>query len=569
MEGAAEYHVVGEIRRRKIVSRVSVGSLCRKMMFWLVVCLVGSAAWHENCAADEHKPVVVVSLVSYEKLVVDINQFVDPRLFTLVREMFGRATNIPTDPRTMAPVSLDIKRPWGLVVETNGQTVSLYGFAPITDLKVLLSGPVAAGTIAPPIDGVFTIKAVGRTWYVKQKGVWSVFSDARDGLDKVPDQPDTILQGMNRSSDLAVRVLFKNLPAELGELAKRWIAEGSYFVLPQEPLEDNLLYAVRNALANQGALLGAELIGDGDTLSAGLSVDLRRRCLVADMEVTYRPETGMAVSLAAPSKSKTDFAGMLEPNATFNGIWTGEIARLPLYELLSVLDVIIEEMIPRSTDKSSLELWRAIRTALQKDSVDGAVMAMMLPDRSTLAIGGYVADSAEVEKKLMDAAKAAQKKYARNGWQWNENTARYRDTRFHTLTIPIAKEKEKPSELARTFGNQIDIVFGISDHHLYVAIGREALSRLKQAVRRSGSRTRGNRPPVRFTVSMAQLTRFLADTSAEGNQFELARQAELLQRSGGRDHVHLFAVPVKHGVRYRLEIEDAVLRAATMGIALR
>jgi hypothetical protein len=516
-------------------------------------------------ASAEYKPIVVVSVASYEKLIADVRQFVDARVVTVAMELIGRAGNLAFDPRTLAPVSVDPRRPWGLVVESDGQAVSMYGFAPVTDMGLLLAGLVAAQRIQPPVEGVYQLSLGGRKWYARQRGAWAILSDSRDGLDDIPDEPAKILEEVKHSSDLAVSVLFRSLLPEHRELARRWITEGSYLVFPREAGEDEIQHALRQASANQLLLRAAALVEEGDALSAGISVDLKNRRLVADVDLTYLAATEMADGLAAPGTTKTDFGGFMLPNAALTGIWTGEIARMPLHQVLTLCDAVLKQLTPDARDRPELTLWRTIRDALLEESVDGAVAVFLQPRGSFLAIGGYVSDGAKVEKNLLAAAEPFGKvSGAGKSPTWTRDAGRYQDVRFHTLSIPLDANTDRGAQLSRMFGDSMELVLGVDDHHLYVAVGKQPMSFLKQSVRQARSRGSGRQPPVRFSLSLARCVRFLAETSPEADRGDLVQLADVLERSGGKDRVNLHAVPVERGVHIRLEAEEAAMRSLTL-----
>ena len=480
--------VVGGWRRTAMQRRTSC--LRRTLL------CVGLFATSTAVAADaaESKPLVVVSAASYAKLVANIDQFIDPRLTALMRELAARVVKIPTDPRTMAPVGIDTRRPWGLVVESNGQTLPIYGFAPVIDLGLTLAGPVAANKAKPPIDGVYRIKVADQTWYVKQQGTWAVFANSRRGLDSVSAEPVKVLGGFERQYDLAIRVALKDLPAEHRDLARRWIKEGHQLTLPREPAESNLQHALRTALINQALRRAAELIDEGDTLLVGLSLDFRARRLIADVYLTYRPGSDMAESLAAPSKSETDFAGFLIPGAMLTGVWTGEIARMSLYQVLSLFDSVADQLLPAGLGNG---LWPTIRDALMQQSIDGATVAAVRSGAPTLAIGGYVADGAKIQRQLMALAEAARNRPADpNAPAWKPDAARYRNVRFHAVSIPIGKHAQDRRRLVGMFGESVDVVVGVDEHHLYLAAGKQAMPLLRQVVRSSHTRS-PRQPPAR------------------------------------------------------------------------
>jgi hypothetical protein len=542
----------------------------RTLLVCLGVCWAAAPAERADAAAGEYRPLVVVSLASYEKIVGDLSRVIGPRQTAIVQGLLGVICRVPIDRRTMAPVGLDPRRPWGLVMETDGQTFPLYGFVPVTDLGTLLAGPVAARRIRAPDGGVYQIKVQGRTWYVGQKGGWAILATSRPGLASAPAKPEEVLRNMPRSYDVAVRVSLANLPADTRELARRWIDEQHHLVLDRRPGESAVEYRLRNALADQGLRRAADLAVEGDSLLAGLSLDLRTRSLIADAEVTYRPGSEMAQGLAAPSKSKTDFAGFLVPDAALTGVWTGEIARMPLYQLLALVDAAVGpllEQLEGPPGRAGRDLWQAVRTALVDQSVDGGVLAVVRPGGATLAAGADVADPAKVRQALRALAEAVQKQPALSrAVVWQQDAGQYRGVRFHLLSIPLASGAKDRPGLARTFGRSVEVVVGIGNARLYMAAGRHPLELLKQAIRGSQGRTAAKKPPVYFCLRPGPTARLLADLGQGADRARLSFVAGLFEQSTGRDRVKLTGVPIKHGVHLRLEIEEGVFRAAVLGL---
>ena len=350
-------------------------------------------------------------------------------------------------------------------------------------------------------------------------------------------------------------------------MARRWIDEQHHLLLDRQPGESAVEFALRNALADQGLRRAADLAVEGDSLLAGLSLDLRTRSLIADAEVTYRRGSEMAQGLAAPSKAKTDFAGFLVPDAALTGVWTGEIARMPLYQLLTLVDAGVGPLLEGPSGRAGRDLWQAIRTALVDQSVDGGVLGVVRPGGATLAVGGDVADAAAVRRALENLAEAVERQPAlARAVVWQQDAARYRGVHFHLLSIPLDAKAKDRQGLARAFGKSVDVVVGIGDGRLYVAAGRHPLELLKQAIRGSQGRTAGKRPPVYFCLKPAPVVRLLADLSQGEDRARLAFVANLLEQPSTGDRVRLTGVPVTRGMHLRLEIEEGVFRAAVLGM---
>ena len=533
-----------------------------QLLVFLLSATNGSPGGPAIAVADECRPLVVVSLASYERLVHDLNCVGDPRLTALAVTVLSNVLGTPIDPMTAAPVGLDTRRPWGLVEETDGLTFPIYGFIPVTNLHRLLAGSVAAGKIKPPIGGVYEVKTAEDAWYLMQKGPWGVFASSPHGLKAAPADPAKVLGGLDSSFDLAARLYLKNLPDDIRKAAKWWIGQGPRLLLPREPGESSVANALRSALTNQALDLAAGLADEGETLVLGISVDLRNRSLVGDLEITFAPDTSMAESLGAPSRSKTAFGGFLLPGATLTGIWTGEIARMPLHQFLGLFDSLAAQLAPGGANRPSGELWRTIREALLAEDVDGGVAVALRSNGVTLVVGGNVDDGANVENKLRRLAEAAGgRTTGGESAKWRLDAGRYRGTRLHTVSIPIPEDAKQRRELSRMFGDRLELAVGVDEHSLYVALGRKALPTIKQVLRASRTRAVRKGPPVQLTLDAGSVARFLAQIGPEDGGLTYARLAGILEQSGGKDHVRLTASPIPRGVHVRMEIQEGLLRA--------
>jgi hypothetical protein len=190
--------------------------------------------------------------------------------------------------------------------------------------------------------------------------------------------------------------------------------------------------------------------------------------------------------------------------------------------------------------------------------------AVVRPNGVTLLVGGYVPDGAKLQQKLKELAAAARDASAAAGAPaWKLDAARIQDVRLHTLSIPIPKEAQDRRTLVRMFGEEVEFAVGVGEHSLYVAAGKNPVQALKQAIQGSRSKAPRKEPPVRFSLAMGPVMRFLAEAGKEGDRPQSARIAALLEQSGGKDHLRLTARPVERRTHVRLEVEEGVLRSLT------
>jgi len=542
---------------------MNLRTVCRA----LAVCcgvLVSLGAKPAAFAADESQPLAVVSVASYEKLLTDINCFVDARLMALGGEVAKQVMGIATEPGTLVPAGLDPRRPWGLVFRFDGRNLPCYGFAPVNDLGRLMAGPVAARKLKPPAEGVYQVKTDAETWHVKQVGPWALFAQDPKDLGSVPADPARQLKDLPKSYDLGVRLDLARLPDELRQVAQRWVKEGHQLLLDRQRGESDLSYAVRNAAANQSVGRMAAWVDEGETIEAGLSLDTRTRSLVGDLEIVFRPGSEMAESLASPNRSKSEFTGFFVSDAVASGVWTGEIARMPLYQLLSLFQAASSQLLPLEGNRAMSEFVAAACESLQGETIDGGMAGVIRSGGLTVAIGGSIDDGAAVEAAFKALVESSGQRAGEPVWKLA--VARQQDVRFHAIRLPPGKAKE-PSPLAQALGDPLEVVVGIGQRRLYLAMGKQPLVLLKQVSRISPSRSPRKQPPVLMSVALTPLVRLLADLDKPDDPGQLARLATLLEQARAKDRVLLTAVPVARGAHLRVEAEEAVLRSL-LGLAL-
>jgi len=165
-------------------------------------------------AADQVKPVAVMSFSGYDQLFGDI-EFVgklsnNPDLAKGLEAMLKFAT------QSRGLEGLDKTKPWGAVVLPDGDDVAVYGFVPVTDLKKLLAVlEPFVGKAEETDGGVIKIKTDDKPLFVKQKGKWAVVVDKAERLKQMPTASLGEISKLNKQYDLALRIYIENIPAAL------------------------------------------------------------------------------------------------------------------------------------------------------------------------------------------------------------------------------------------------------------------------------------------------------------------------------------------------------------------
>ena len=279
-------------------------------------------------AQNEPKPLVTVSFAGYDKLLADAALIGklggNPNLGKQL-EMMSLA--LPQGDGAKGPLALDTKQPWGAVLLSGDHDPTSYAFLPVTDIKPLLE--LAKGQLGQEIKaekGVYRIPAGQRTIYAVQKGKWAYFADSAEQLTKVAADPAPLLGDLPKKYDLAVRASVKNLPKEYREQLLAQLRAGAEAGMQQMSSESEEDYAMRLGVAKQAVQQLTTLVNDMDDLLLGWNVDAQTKTTYLDLELTAQTGTKLADQLAAIKPGKTNFAGLLLPEAAVTASSVGTIS---------------------------------------------------------------------------------------------------------------------------------------------------------------------------------------------------------------------------------------------------
>ena len=225
------------------------------------------------------KPVVVVSVTSYDQLKSDI-------------EFMGKLAGSPGIGKQIeaflalftqgeGPAGLDKSKPIGaaLLTDDTGLVFPALGFVPVTDLKKLLD--VLSGLTGEAKDegeGVYKIETDSATVYLKERSGWAYVSNKIDALDNLPKDPMKILGTLPKDYDekkLLCGHSCRTMPESLRDFALEQIKQGMQGGLKQGDDESDEDFALRKKLAeSQIAKFDDAMFHDLDSLvTMGWKID--------------------------------------------------------------------------------------------------------------------------------------------------------------------------------------------------------------------------------------------------------------------------------------------------------
>jgi len=546
-----------------------------------------AAAAPESAAAGS-KPVAVVWLAGYAPLMNDISYAGklanNPDLAVGLEVMLKLAT------QNRGLDGIDKERPWGIVLSIDEAKLAAgtqrrelldgYAFVPVSDFgKVRETVELFAGPAKDAGSGVLEVKTPNRPLYLKHAGNWALVSPRAELLANVPADPAPLLEGLCDQYDLAIRLYPANVPESLrrqalGQLKKRAEAE-----LPRKPGESEEEHAGRKLFTEHALAAITQLSEDLEQLTLGAKLDSKSGKALLELTLAAKPGTKLAEQMAGLGSAASELAGLALRGAAIDAhcAWRcspGGAARL--VEIVNALRTQAVEDIERKEPdaekaKAAKDLVGGLADVAQKTiesgRIDKALSVVLDPAGLRLVAGAYVADGAKLEATLRSALEAVRRDNPGVVEQLvKTDVQKVGDVSLHTLTLPVPYEAANRDTLVKMIGENIEVVLGIGPTRVFLALGKEPLATLKEAIGRAEAQGSKKVVPAGFSIAAGPVARCVAELGAGHGRAQAEAIARALDDASGKDHLRWNVTAVDRGLRCRLEVEDGVLRAlAAMG----
>lgn len=550
--------------------------MLRKGLVWMLVlafCLgmVGLAP-----AQDSGKPLAVVSYAGYDRAMKTL-EFVGqlagkPDLATGLEQMLKMMTG------GQGLQGLDPKRPWGLVVRTEGTQIDGYAFFPVTDLKQLLAGLTPLVGPATEAGGVYKIERGAQTFFVKKQGAWAFAAGKESELVRLPDDPAKLLGDLPKDYLWAARLFVANLPAELRDMIVsrvQMIAQTAVEQVqgPDQELARSQLQQTLNRLE--------QAVKELDQVTVGLEIDRQARKAHLDIQVTAKAGTKTAKEMTPAGPSKTDFAGFLDPKGTVKANWSALAATPPTAaDINKQIDAARKQAISQlesaglpeedlKTAKQILDdMLDVARQTILSGRMDGGLIALLDPKSATLVSGGRIAGGAKLDAALKRLAELATKSIPDAAGMLKMNAGTLAGMQLHTASVPLPPDVENRQQVVKLVGENLEVVVAVGDDSAYLALGRNAMAELKKVVEQSQAERGKPVQPFQLSVALVPLSKFLSGIGGPDMQQNWIRIHGQIKGLAGKDALRLTASPIQHGIQVRLEAEEGVLKAAASAAPL-
>jgi len=546
------------------------------------------AATAAESPAAVAKPAVVVSLAGYTALMNDVNyagKLADnPDLAVGLEVMLKLVT------QNRGLDGIDKEKPWGIVLaidETKlasgarrGDVLSGYAFVPVSDFgRVRETMELFTGPAKDAGSGVLEFKAANRPLYVKHAGNWALVSSRAELLANVPADPARLLEGLSDQYDLAIRLHPANVPEPLrrqalGQLKKRAEAE-----LRRKPGESEEEHAGRKLLTEHAMGAIAQAFEELEQFTVGVKLDTKSGKALLELTLAARSGTKLAEQMAGLGSATSELAGLALPGAAINAHCAWRCSPAGASRLVEIVTALrnraiddIERKEPNAEKAKVAKdlvggLADVAQKTIQSGRIDKALSVVLDPAGLRLVTGAYIADGAKLDTTFRAALDAVRRDNPGVIEQLvKTDVQKVGEVSLHTLTLPVPYEAANRDKLVKMIGENIEVVLGIGPTRVFLALGKEPLSTLKEAIGRAEAEGSKKVMPAEVSIAASPAARCVAELSAGSKRPQAERIAKALGDASGRDHLRWNVTPIDRGLRCRLEVEDGVLRAfAVMG----
>lgn len=541
--------------------------LSRVLAAFSLLTLTLVTALTANAQTGEMKPVVMLTINSYDELKQDIN-------------FIGSLAGQPEIASQFEPFilgfteGLDKAKPLGVIVQSDGMQFGGAICLPITNLKAFIAKLQAFGVTATELDnGMQQISANGQNLFGKEVSGWTLLSMMPQMLEGLPADPGATFAKLTDVYDIGIQASVQNIPEAYRQMAIDQMNKGMESGMKKMPDEEEDEFQARKALATAQVENLQRMIKEVDEFTFGIAVDRKEQKSFFDIVYTAVEGTQLAEQLKTLGKPTTNYAGFFQPEATGMMMASSTINDADKDQTKQMIDALRKQLEASIDKEGSLpseeaknfakgagnDIIDALIATIDAGKMDMGAVMNLSPEKFTLVAGGFIGDPAKLEAGLKKLAELGKEKPDMPEIKWAAET--HAGVTFHTASVPTPADEKESLAL---FGETIDFAVGIGKDSFYFAMGRDCLAAAKKVIDDSAASPGKEVAPVEMTVSVGQILTTVAAFEKEDQILQTVVET-LKTEAVGRDHVRIVAQGIENGLRTRFEVEEGVMRA--IGVA--
>lgn len=550
---------VGGRDLRKTVRRVVHGAVAGLCAGGLFVIAGGLPSAH----AEERTVLAVVTADSYADLKKQAGwlgtQIGQPGLAGMLESVLLMATQ----GRGLA--GLDVKRPLGAVVTTDGSDLAVHGFVPVKSLdKLLDSLQAVTGPTQQSGDTRSLTLPSGIALDLVERDGWAIVSP--QGMDVEAVDPAPLFAPLAENYTLGIELFPHRLPDSLRQQLRMLIEQGAAAANEQrQPLDPQALNAAFDGLANT------------ESLALGIAIDSDNGRLFLENRTVALPDSPMALAMQGADKGQLSVPMPAAADGNKPAITAHVLQSVPEASRRDAIAVLEQALPATSSDPLTKTLALLLRETIASVLATGGIDAAACVDTDDVAqkdggkslpavtAGIRVKDGSALETRIKEsfgASSAGQnggKRPLPPGVDVAFDSGKVGTTNLHTITVDLSG-----TEAAGRFGDAVDVTLAVTPDYAFLMAGGDPRQRLASLIGPAGKADSEAKPFVGVDVSVSRLMApVLADFGILPTDSPAAGEDTANEQKGG--DIKLLIRPIDRGVATRLSADAAALKVLAAG----
>lgn len=452
---------------------------------------------------------------------------------------------------------LDVKRPLGAVVTTDGGDIAVHGFVPVKSLdKLLDSLQAVTGPTEQSGDTRSLILPSGIALEIVEKDGWAIVSP--QGFDVEAVDPTPLFGPLSENYTLGIELFPHLLPEGLRQQLRMLIEQGAAAAGEQGQQFD--------ARALAAALDG---LADTESLAVGIAIDSEKDRLFIENRTVAVP--GSPAALAMEGSDKGQLTVPMPPAADGNrpAVTAYLVQPVPEASRGDVLNMLDQALPPGSNDSLTKTLALLLREVVSSVLATGGIDAAVCVDTTAAArktalpsvtAGMRVKDGAALENRVKQSFGGANgaKRLLPPGVEVAFDSGKVGTTNLHTITVDL-----NGTDAAESLGESIELTLAVAPEYAFLMAGGDPRQRLAAVLGPDGKADPQAKPIAGIDVSVNRVLAYAADQGALPAEAVPAAEGNDGERQGG--NVKLLIRPIERGVATRLSADGAAIRSAAAG----
>ncbi len=544
---------------RKTVRRVVHGAAAGLCAGGLFVIGGGLPSAH----AEERTVLAVVTVDSYADLKKQAGwlgtQVGQPGLAGMVESVLLMATQ----GRGLA--GLDVKRPLGAVVTTDGGDLAVHGFVPVKSLdKLLDSLQAVTGPTEQSGDSRSLTLPSGIALDLVEENGWAIVSP--QGMDVKAVDPTPLFAPLAENYTLGIELFPHLLPGSLRQQLRMLIEQGAAAAGEQgQPLDGRALSAAIDTLVNM------------ESLALGIAIDSDKGRLFLENRTVAVPGSPLALAMEGTDKGQLTVPMPPATDGSRPAVAGHLVQSVPEASRRDALAMLEQALPATSNDPLTKTLALLLRETISSVLATGGIDAAVCVDTNDVAknvapneggkalpavtAGIRVKDGAALENRVKQTfgGQNGGKPLLPPGVKIAFDSGKVGTTNLHTITVDVSG-----TDAAERLGETVDITLAVTPEYAFLMAGGDPQQRLAAVLGPAGKANSEAKPIVGVDVSVSRLMApILAEFGVLPTDSSAAGDDTGNDRQGG--DVTLLIRPIDRGVATRLSADASALRVMAAG----